>query len=170
MTSLHKQVDSSPAAFIDIEKSMTAIMFDLTTDLSFGESFNSVSSPDISHPWMSLVTSSLRGVSVYCAMRRLLPHRLWPFVDQIMGKAPKGSKVEALNFAKQIVGRRLANAVDHKDVMTYMIEYVLGWLAKCTPLMISRSHGVPGGLSRREIERLALSLVIAGRLRTRIQI
>lgn len=109
---------------------MTAIMFDLTTDLSFGESFNSVTSPDISHPWMSLVTSSLRGVSVYCAMRRLLPHGLWPLVDQMMGKAPKGSKVEAMNFAKQMVGKRLENVVDHKDFMTYMIEYVLYWPAK----------------------------------------
>ncbi|KAJ5601665.1 hypothetical protein N7510_011199 [Penicillium lagena] len=146
MSSLHKQVDSSQGGFIDIEKSMTAIMFDLTTDLSFGESFNSVTSPDISHPWMTLVTSSLRGVSVYCAMRRLLPHGLWPFADQVMGKAPKGSKVEAMNFAKHIVGKRLENVVGNKDVMAYMID----------------SHGVPNGLSRREIERLALSLVIAG--------
>ncbi|KAJ5084713.1 hypothetical protein NUU61_009292 [Penicillium alfredii] len=146
MSSLHQQVNLSQGSFINIEKSMTAIMFDLTTDLSFGQSFGSVNSPNISHPWMSLVTSSLKGVSVYCAMRRLLPHGLWPFVDQIMGKAPSGSKIEALNFAKQVVGKRLQNVVDHNDFMTYMIE----------------SHGVPDGLSRREIERLALSLVIAG--------
>lgn len=102
----------------------------------------------------------------FTCLCRLLINESTPFSTSgscsLMGKAPKGSKVEAMNFAKQMVGKRLENVVDHKDFMTYMIEYVLYWAAKWTSLMISSSHGVPDGLSRREIERLALSLVIAG--------
>lgn len=104
--------------------SMTAVMFDISTELSFGESLGVVASSDRSHPWMNMVKSSLKDVSTYCAIRRLVPHGLWRYMDQMMLAVSAKSIVNAFGFSKQAVERRLKNAVGHRDFMAYLIEYV----------------------------------------------
>lgn len=101
---------------------MTAVMFDISTELSFGESLKVVASPDRNHPWMSLVKSSIKAISTYCAIRRLVPHALWLYMDRIMLLFSTKTIVHAFGFAKQAVERRLKNVVDHKDFMAYLIE------------------------------------------------
>lgn len=103
---------------------MTAVMFDISTELSFGESLGVVASRDRSHPWMNGVKSALKDVSTYCAVRRLIPHALWRYLDRIMLRLSAKSIVNAFAFSKQAVEKRLKNAVGHKDFMAYLIEYV----------------------------------------------
>lgn len=103
--------------------SLTAVMFDISLELSFGESLNTVATPDRNHPWIELVKSSVKLVSVYTGMRRLVPRALWTSMNRLMLLGPAKSRLDAYSFAKQAFERRLKNTTAHKDFMAHMIEY-----------------------------------------------
>ena len=125
---------------VDIVKWLTYLVFDITGDLTFGESFGCVEG-DRNHAWVATVLQFIKA-SVLIASCRYYP-LLYYVIERFIPKSALEKKKQHYMMTKQKVQHRLAAKKDRSDFMQHMIS----------------SHHE---LTDAEIENTAAIIVVAG--------
>jgi cytochrome P450 len=103
---------------VDIMRYFNFTTFDITGDLTFGESFGSLVSEDYDH-WIANIFRVIRLVCVIQVMRcyGLAAHKLFKVIPALA----KGME-EHKKYTEDKMTRRLENPTDRKDFMRYDIH------------------------------------------------
>jgi cytochrome P450 len=137
------------------------VTFDITGDLTFGESFGSLVSEDYDH-WIANIFRVIRLVCVIQVMRcyGLAAHKLFKVIPALA----KGME-EHKKYTEDKMTRRLENPTDRKDFMRY------GIYTHHTPhvaeLLLTRpsyvlKHNDERGMTRAEMNANSSILIMAG--------
>ena len=102
---------------------MSAVFFDITGDLSFGRSFGCLEDSITIHPWCKAVAEGIKQVTVYAAVRRVLPRSLFNFADSALMRLMAGARIEAFRFAANEAKERVARgSTERKDFFHYILR------------------------------------------------
>ncbi|MCJ1402115.1 hypothetical protein MMC11_005334 [Xylographa trunciseda] len=143
---LRQKTTLSPShtAIVDLTQWFNFTTFDITGDLSFGESFHCLEDGTL-HPWVAMLFLNLKAVTL-AASCRLIPG-LEPFLRWLIPRSVMQQRVQHFELARHKVHKRLVAGADPRklDFMTYVLR-----------------HNDAKGMTVPEIESTFAILVIAG--------
>ena len=142
LTQLDEQIKGPAGGKVNLADWYNWTTFDLTGDLSFGESFGCLKE-ELYHPWVAMMISGLKDVVFQSVAMRFPP------LDSLLYLyAPKKVKQARANHIKmsiEKVERRMETVTDRPDFMSYILR-----------------HNDKEGMTKHEIHHNASTLILAG--------
>lgn len=106
---------------VDLEHLIECIAFDIGSDLSFGESFNSLRSGKV-HPWVEVAKGFGKGLALIASINR------YPPIERLLRYIVPKKVIEKMRSHAQMSSamaqRRLAIVTDRPDIVTPTKRYV----------------------------------------------
>lgn len=136
--------DGSTGGTVNIVEWLNFLMFDLTSDLSFGESFGCLEKGEV-HPWMAMIFSHFKS-STLIASIRFYPY-LYKLLVWSLPKKVLKEQQEHFRMSCDKVQRRLNSEKSRPDFLQHVLEH---------------RGSAAAGLTEAEIEKTAATMIVAG--------
>jgi cytochrome P450 len=111
---LNEQIKGPSCGTVDIVKWLNFTTFDLTADMTFGESLKCLDQNDY-HPWVALVFDSLKAATTFNAAR-LFP-TFSRLLDRLIPQGLQQKAVDHFNLSVQWTNQRLASDSTRPDLV-----------------------------------------------------
>lgn len=118
---LHDQLPNSDKGTVDILRWYNWTTFDLTGDLTFGQSFGCLENADY-HPWISLIFNSLKIVPLLTICQR--SPTLFKLLEVFIPASLRQQRIDHHQFSVKRTNDRLAIDTDRPDFITQIQQGV----------------------------------------------
>ena len=131
MKKFHGYVSSSPekSAVVDMVSWLNYVTFDISADLSFGESFGSTETGE-PHPWVEITCRFGKGIALVASINHFNP--LQKLLKYTMPKSVREKMVYHRNLCVEMLGRRLRLKKERPDFVQAVLDYNKGKAEKVT--------------------------------------